>query len=344
VQEHANFRQAEQRLENLHRIRMSRVMRDWEDLEKKYQQLHSNDPIKAEEFKKSVTTRFQKTIKNLEEEGLAEKRQLLAVHQQRVLQHLSTRKKESMECFTSALANNDNKVKKCLEKLMRILHKDRHHTLMHYKHLLKVEPEQAHLEQDYTLQRLEGISLMAREALNMLDRHPNLSEKLRPLIEDYVNSMQGRDDGQESLLTASKESDRVLLKIATTTAAPSSSSTTETTMEAIVENVVEDEVMEPEVVKREQIITIRRESYSYPTTTLYFTIGFAVITITAAVLIGLAVLVKRRVVLRGIRREGFLEINQQMHNQSIKSPEEKHVANLMINGYVNPTYSLLNGN
>ena len=61
-----------------------------------------------------------------------------------------------MECFTQSLTSpeqNPNKIRKCLEKLMRILHKDRHHTLTHYRHLLKVNPKQAGLEEEYTLQR-----------------------------------------------------------------------------------------------------------------------------------------------------------------------------------------------
>jgi len=217
MSEHANFKQAEQRLENLHRLRMSKVMRDWEELEQKYQEMkkRSGGEIEAEEFKRGVTSRFQKTIKNLEEEGLAEKRQLLAVHQNRVLSHLNERKKEAMECFTSALAEqpeqNDNKIRKCVEKLMRILHKDRHHTLAHYRHLLKSNPPQSQLERDYTLQRLTQISSTARTALKMLERFPALNSKLRPLIEDYVLSLQGRDDPTASLLSATRESESALL-------------------------------------------------------------------------------------------------------------------------------------
>lgn len=78
-----------------------------------------------------------------------------------------------MECFTTSLTSseqNPNKVRKCLEKLMRILHKDRHHTLTHYKHLLKSNPKQAEIEKDYTLQRLTQISLTARQGLVMLER------------------------------------------------------------------------------------------------------------------------------------------------------------------------------
>jgi len=65
---------------------MSKVMRDWGDLERKYQEMRGQKGLEdeAEEFKRTVTLRFQKTIKNLEDEADAEKKQLQAVHQQRV--------------------------------------------------------------------------------------------------------------------------------------------------------------------------------------------------------------------------------------------------------------------
>lgn len=39
----------------------------------------------------------------LEEEGNAEKHQLAAMHQQRVLAHINQRKREAMTCYTQAL-------------------------------------------------------------------------------------------------------------------------------------------------------------------------------------------------------------------------------------------------
>jgi amyloid beta A4 protein len=60
-------------------------MKDWSDLEEKYQQMRSKDAPAAEDFKKQMTERFQKTVQALEEESQAEKRQLQAMHQQRVI-------------------------------------------------------------------------------------------------------------------------------------------------------------------------------------------------------------------------------------------------------------------
>ena len=57
-------------------------MKDWSDLEDKYQEMRDKDPSAAEDFKKKMTERFQKTVQALEEESQAEKRQIQAMHQQ----------------------------------------------------------------------------------------------------------------------------------------------------------------------------------------------------------------------------------------------------------------------
>ena len=89
--------------------------------------------------------RFQKTVQALEEESQAEKRQLQAMHQQRVISMINQKKKVSMNCYTKALndnAPNTHRVQKCLQKLLRALHKDRHHTIQHFRHLLETSLEQ----------------------------------------------------------------------------------------------------------------------------------------------------------------------------------------------------------
>jgi hypothetical protein len=42
-------------------------------------------------------------VQALEEEGNAEKHQLAAMHQQRVLAHINQRKREAMICYTQSL-------------------------------------------------------------------------------------------------------------------------------------------------------------------------------------------------------------------------------------------------
>lgn len=100
-------------------------MKDWSDLEEKYQDMRLADPKSAQTFKQRMTARFQVSILDtigdeftleqtlslplqtsvqaLEEEGNSEKHQLAAMHQQRVLAHINQRKREAMTCYTQAL-------------------------------------------------------------------------------------------------------------------------------------------------------------------------------------------------------------------------------------------------
>lgn len=101
--EHESYKEAQERLEESHREKVTRVMKDWSDLEERYQDMRQTDPRGADEFKQRMTQRFQQTVQALEEEGDAEKHQLAAMHQQRVLAHINQRKKEAMSCYTQAL-------------------------------------------------------------------------------------------------------------------------------------------------------------------------------------------------------------------------------------------------
>ena len=51
----------------------------------------------------AVFQRFQKTYQALEQEGAAEKKQLIALHQQRVQADLNEKKRHAMEHYMSAL-------------------------------------------------------------------------------------------------------------------------------------------------------------------------------------------------------------------------------------------------
>lgn len=50
---------AQQRLEETHREKVTRVMKDWSDLEEKYQDMRLADPKSAQTFKQRMTARFQ---------------------------------------------------------------------------------------------------------------------------------------------------------------------------------------------------------------------------------------------------------------------------------------------
>jgi len=63
---------------------------------------------------------------------------------------------------------------------------------------------------------------------------------------------------------------------------------------------------------------------------VYVTVAFAGVALMVAMVIG--VVVMRRRSARYPQHQGFIEVD------TAASPEEKHVANMQINGYENPTY------
>lgn len=63
-----------------------------------------------------------------------------------------------------------HRIQKCLQKLLRALHKDRHHTIAHYKHLLDSSLEQAQREKPATLEHLAEIDRITNQSLLMLER------------------------------------------------------------------------------------------------------------------------------------------------------------------------------
>ncbi|KAG5892448.1 hypothetical protein JTB14_009856 [Gonioctena quinquepunctata] len=212
--EHESYKEAQERLEETHREKVTRVMKDWSDLEERYQDMRQSDPTGADEFKQRMTQRFQQTVQALEEEGDAEKHQLAAMHQQRVLAHINQRKKEAMSCYTQALNDvppNTHRVQKCLQKLLRSLHKDRAHAISHYRHLLANSLEAAAREQPRTLERLTDIDRTVNQSMQMLKRFPDLSAKIGQLMDDYIQALRSKDETPGSLLAMTSDAEQAIL-------------------------------------------------------------------------------------------------------------------------------------
>ncbi|XP_055374932.1 amyloid-beta-like protein [Condylostylus longicornis] len=220
--EHQSYKvsrkEAQQRIEETHREKVTKVMKDWSDLEEKYQDMRLADPKAAATFKQRMTARFQTSVQALEEEGNAEKHQLAAMHQQRVLAHINQRKREAMTCYTQALTEqppNAHRVEKCLQKLLRALHKDRAHALAHYRHLLNSGGsgglDAAASERPRTLERLIDIDRAVNQSMTMLKRYPDLSAKISQLMNDYIQALRSKDDIPGSMLGMSEEAEAQIL-------------------------------------------------------------------------------------------------------------------------------------
>ncbi|GLH10619.1 Amyloid-beta-like protein [Gryllus bimaculatus] len=375
-------------------------MKDWSDLEERYQDMRGADARAADDFKRRMTARFQQTVAALEAEGAAEKRQLVAMHQQRVAAHINARKKEAMGCYTAALNDappNTHRVQKCLQKLLRALHKDRHHTISHYRHLLLSSFEQAEREKALTLEHLTDIDRMVNQSLQMLDRFPELRTKIGQLMEDYIQALRSKDETPGSLLAMTRDAEAAILdKYRADVAAKQEEKERQRQLEkqrkeqrkkergerrhpdgdgpapsgpAAAPAPQQQQQQQPaprvaqagaseggagagaaglgaqphreeparvahaqahDVSHGEPSFSVRSEVYHRESKSIYFTLAFAGIALMAAVIVGVAILRRRSA--RSPQNQGFVEVDQ------AATPEERHVANMQINGYENPTY------
>ncbi|XP_060820038.1 amyloid-beta-like protein isoform X4 [Bombus pascuorum] len=303
------------------------------------------------------------------------------VHKEKVTKEaVKQRNEEAMSCYTAALNEtppNMHRIQKCLQKLLRALHKDRHHTIAHYKHLLDSSLEQAQREKPATLEHLAEIDRITNQSLLMLERYPDLSAKIGRLMDDYVLALRSKDETPGLLLAMTREAEAAILD---KYQADVTSKQQEKEHQKLLERVRKEQrkaergelrteqaqqeendsindnkdIQQPpeqpsavaamhseglvraahsmthDISHSEPGYSVRREMYHRESRSVYFTLAFAGIALMAAGVVGIAVFKRRSA--RSPHSQGFIEVDQ------AATPEERHVANMQINGYENPTY------
>lgn len=132
--------------------------------------------------------RFQKTVAALEEENKDERRQIEDVHQQRVNAGLNERKRQAIKIYRDTLSQRKpqaQKVLRTLEAYIRAEEKDRVHSLNRYRHLLKVDPDQAADMKNELLRKLRDIDLRINGTIDMLKETPEIEAKVKPMARNY---------------------------------------------------------------------------------------------------------------------------------------------------------------
>ncbi|XP_050344098.1 amyloid-beta-like protein isoform X2 [Nymphalis io] len=212
--EHQSYKDAQQRLEETHREKITKVMREWSELEDRYQEMMTSDPSTAQTFRQRMTAKFQANIQSLEEEGVSERRRLAALHQQRVLAHLAQRRRTALTCYTRSLRDtppNAHRVQKCLQRLVRALAAERSGALAAWRRAAAAGREAAAAERASAADRLQDADRALQRALTSLRRRPHLYASIGTAIEDYVQSMQSKDDMAVSLMSMTPEAEELLL-------------------------------------------------------------------------------------------------------------------------------------
>jgi len=85
-----------------------------------------------------------------------------------------------------------------------------------------------------------------------------------------------------------------------------------------------------QIAHNEPRFSVRHEGAHRENRSVYFTLAFAGVALMAAMVVGVVLLKRRHA--RSPHQQGFIEVDQTV------TPEERHVANMQINGYENPTY------
>ncbi|XP_060804246.1 amyloid-beta-like protein isoform X3 [Amyelois transitella] len=210
--EHQSYKDAQQRLEETHREKITKVMKEWSELEDRYQQMMASEPAAAQTFRQRMTAKFQ--ANTLEEEGVAERRRLAALHQQRVLAHLAQRRRTALACYTRSLRDtppNAHRVQKCLQRLVRALAAERSGAIAAWRRAAAAGREAAAAERASAADRLQDADRALQRALTALRRRQHLYANIGTAIEDYVQSMQSKDDMAVSLMSMTPEAEELLL-------------------------------------------------------------------------------------------------------------------------------------
>ncbi|XP_053608889.1 amyloid-beta-like protein isoform X1 [Plodia interpunctella] len=212
--EHQSYKDAQQRLEETHREKITKVMKEWSELEDRYQQMMASEPAAAQTFRQRMTAKFQANVQSLEEEGVAERRRLAALHQQRVLAHLAQRRRTALACYTRSLRDtppNAHRVQKCLQRLVRALAAERSGAIAAWRRAAAAGREAAAAERASAADRLQDADRALQRALTALRRRQHLYANIGTAIEDYVQSMQSKDDMAVSLMSMTPEAEELLL-------------------------------------------------------------------------------------------------------------------------------------
>ncbi|XP_060804245.1 amyloid-beta-like protein isoform X2 [Amyelois transitella] len=212
--EHQSYKDAQQRLEETHREKITKVMKEWSELEDRYQQMMASEPAAAQTFRQRMTAKFQANVQTLEEEGVAERRRLAALHQQRVLAHLAQRRRTALACYTRSLRDtppNAHRVQKCLQRLVRALAAERSGAIAAWRRAAAAGREAAAAERASAADRLQDADRALQRALTALRRRQHLYANIGTAIEDYVQSMQSKDDMAVSLMSMTPEAEELLL-------------------------------------------------------------------------------------------------------------------------------------
>ncbi|XP_061827091.1 amyloid beta (A4) precursor protein b isoform X2 [Nerophis lumbriciformis] len=367
--EHGDFQKAKESLEAKHREKMSQVMREWEEAERKAKNLPRAD-------KKAVIQHFQDKVEALEHEAAGERQQLVETHMARVEALVNSRRRMALENYLSALQGNPprpRQVLSLLKKYVRAEQKDRQHTVKHYEHVRTVDPKKAAQIRPQVLTHLRVIDERMNQSLGLLYKVPTVANEIHNQVSVIVQRVQSELSQQVSSLQSDTRVDRMsygndaLMPDQAYSFAPMdpgldrlgfihpesfNQPNTENHVEPVDARPVPDRglpthpgsALKPEEMPQVRLETKERQSAGYEVhhqKLVFFAedvgsnkgaiIGLMVGGVVIATVIVITLVMLRKKQYTSIHH-GVIEVDAAV------TPEERHLAKMQQNGYENPTY------
>nr|XP_057938041.1 amyloid beta (A4) precursor protein b isoform X2 [Doryrhamphus excisus] len=368
--EHGDFQKAKESLEAKHREKMSQVMREWEEAERKAKNLPRAD-------KKAVIQHFQEKVEDLEQEAAGERQQLVETHMARVEALLNSRRRMALENYLSALQADPprpRQVLSLLKKYVRAEQKDHQHTVKHFQHVQTVDPKKAAQIGPQVLTHLRVIEERMNQSVGLLYKVPNVAnevhnqvsvivQRVQSVLSQQVSSLQSdaRVDGRMSYgndalmpdqAYSSAPVDPGLEGLGFIHPESFNQPNTENHVEPVDARPVPDRglptrpvsALKPEEMPRVRLDTKERQGAGYEVhhqKLVFFAedvgsnkgaiIGLMVGGVVIATVIVITLVMLRRKQYTSIHH-GVIEVDAAV------TPEERHLAKMQQNGYENPTY------
>ncbi|XP_048772125.1 amyloid-beta precursor-like protein isoform X2 [Ostrea edulis] len=364
--EHSKFLAALKAMNMRHHERITKMMKEWQTARKHVNNLKRTNPKAADKLNKNILQRFQKLYNGYQQSDAAEKKQLVALHLQHRQGELNSKKRMELEAYMGELQKSHVKsgaVLKHLKHYIRVEEKDRLHSLNHFTHVKKSNPEEAKLIQSQVIEHMKVIDERINQSLDMLHHFPKVERKLKPQVGKFMKHYSGLAVSAKNIVmrpitvpkkTESHEGREGMSQLTDTWTDKvtlddenDDGDLSDHLEEVKKTPIVEDDGLSPRIElnhkEENKVFISHREndqasfsqgSYSstHVATSTGSVFGIAIGSVAVFVIIIVAIVMLRKRSHRQPVTHGFAEMDP------AASPEERHVANMQMNGYENPTY------
>ncbi|KAK3744753.1 hypothetical protein QZH41_013301, partial [Actinostola sp. cb2023] len=178
--DHKKYHRHRQSMEIEHRNRMSNVIKEWENAEKRYNALKNEDPAQAEQMITGVMDRFKKIVGMLEKQAKVERFSIHEEHIQCMQIDLNDKKNKVLRSFLKALKKSppdENAILKAMRKFMNVSTEDRIHNHHHFERMVRYDPDNADKLRKNFQNHLKHINEQVNFTMTLLYKVPKIARK-----------------------------------------------------------------------------------------------------------------------------------------------------------------------